>query len=136
MAEKNASPDSSTVDTPDAVEQKRTPTYGGNTLDVSRNKLNAMFENPLGGIPREQLMKDVDNFCAKFDLMEYNDCFRKGALVAQSPHAVQKMDDLSVQEKLLLEREHTHKWSQPKTLYYLVRQKRRLTNMIENTYTQ
>ena len=121
MAEKNESPGSSSVDAPDHVEQKRAPSYGGNTLDVSRNKLNAMFENPLGGIPREQLMRDVDDFCSKFDLMQYNDVFRKGALVAQNPQAVQKMDDLSDEEKNLLEREHTHKWSQPKTLYYLVR---------------
>jgi len=126
MAEKKESPGSSTVDSPDHVEEKRSPSYGGDSLDVSRNKLSAIFENPLGGIPREQLMKDVDDFCAKFDLMQYNDTIRKGALVAQSPHAVQNMDELTDQEKLYLEREHTHKWSQPKTLYYLVRQTSRL----------
>ena len=121
MAEKKESPGSSTLDAPDHVEEKRSPSYGGDKLDVSRNKLNAMFENPLGGIPRRQLMKDVDDFCAKFGLMQYNESFRKGALVAQNPQAVQNMDELSDQEKKVLEREHTHKWSQPKTLYYLVR---------------
>ena len=120
MAEEKEPSGSSTLDGPDHVEEKRSPSYGGDALDVSRNKLNAMFENPLGGIPREQLMKDVNDFCAKFDLMQYNDTFRKGALVAQNPHAVQSMGDLDDREKMLLEREHTHKWSQPKTLYYLV----------------
>ena len=87
---------------------------------LPRNKLSTMFENPLGGIPREQLFKDVDEFCQKWDLMEYQNVFRKGALVAQSPHAVQGMDDLTDEDKLVIEREHTHKWSQPKTLYWLV----------------
>ena len=80
-----------------------------------------MFENPLGGIPKDQLMADVDDFCAKFDLMSYNELFRKGALVAQSPHSVGNMTELSEDDKYHLEREHTNKWAQPKMLYYLVR---------------
>ena len=131
-AEKGNSPGSSTLDAPDHVEEKRTPSYGGDTLDVSRNKLNAMFENPLGGIPRDQLMRDVDEFCAKFNLMQYNESFRKGALVAQNPNSVKTMDELSDEEKNHLEREHTHKWSQPKTLYYLVRHHWQLPNQYVN----
>ena len=120
MAEKHDSPGSSSLDEPKHTEQERQPSYGADTMGADRSKLNAMFENPLGGIPREKLMQDVDEFCAKFDLMQYNDSFRKGALVAQNPQLVQNLDELTADEKMLLEREHTHKWSQPKTLYYLV----------------
>ena len=118
--EKKTSPGSSTLDGPDHNEKNRVPSYGGGSLDVSRDKLNAVFENPLGGIPRDQLMKDVDDFCAKHDLVEYNEVFRKGALVAQNPHSIRSMSELSEEDKLHIEREHTHKWSQPKMLYYLV----------------
>ena len=121
MAEKKrGSPSSSTLNGPEHGEKKTAPGYAADTQDVSRNKLNAMFENPLGGIPRDRLMADVDEFCAKFDLMKYNEAFRKGALVAQNPQAVQNMTELSNDDKHYLEREHTHKWSQPRTLYYLV----------------
>ncbi|KAK3176159.1 hypothetical protein OEA41_007482 [Lepraria neglecta] len=120
MAEKKDSLSSSTLNGTEQVEKKTAPGYAADTQDVSRNKLNAMFENPLGGIPRDQLMADVDEFCAKYDLMHYNETFRKGALVAQNPHSIQNMTELSDDDKYHLEREHTHKWSQPKTLYYLV----------------
>ena len=121
MDEKTTSPSSSTLNGHEHGEQKKTPGYVDNTQDVSRSKLNAMFENPLGGIPREKLMADVDDFCAKFDLMNYNELFRKGALVAQNPHSVSNMTELSEDDKYHLEREHTNKWAQPKMLYYLVR---------------
>ena len=120
MGEKKTSPSSSTLNGHDHAEQKKAPGYVPDTQDVSRNKLNAMFENPLGGIPRDQLMADVDEFCAKFDLMSYNELFRKAALVAQKPHSVSTMTELSEDDKYHLEREHTHKWAQPKMLYYLV----------------
>jgi len=78
MAEKKVSPGSSIVGGPEHVEKGG---YNANAEAVPRDKLNAMFENPLGGIPKEQLMADVDEFCAKYDLVEFNQSFRKGALV-------------------------------------------------------
>ena len=129
MAEKKDSPSSSILNGTEQVEKKTAPGYAADTHDVSRNKLNAMFENPLGGIPRDQLMADVDEFCAKYDLKNYNETFRKGALVAQNPHSIQNMTELSDDDKYHLEREHTHKWSQPKTLYYLVRSSHKYTRV-------
>ena len=94
--------------------------YAADADVVPRSRLNALFENPLAGIPRDQLFKDVDEFCNKFNLVDQREAFRKGALVAQSPHAAQDMDYLDEQDKAVLLREHTNKWDQPKTLYYLV----------------
>ena len=120
---KNSSPGSSTFAGGTEHEEKNSDNVGGYVADtevVPRSKLNALFENPLAGISREQLFKDVDDFCSKFNLMDHNEAFRKGALVAQNPHAAQDMDYLNDQDKAVLLREHTHKWDQPKTLYYLV----------------
>lgn len=92
---------------------KRSPT------DVNMEKLSAAFENPLAGIPREQLMKDVETFCKQFNLMEHIEDFKKGALISQSPENAQSLEQLSAEDKTTLEREHTHRWTQPWQLYWL-----------------
>lgn len=83
------------------------------------DNLSAVFENPLAVRTKEELMSDVETFCQKFDLMDFIDDFRKGALVAQSPRDAQHLTELSAEDKEVLEREHTHRWSQPFTLYWL-----------------
>lgn len=81
--------------------------------------LNAVFENPLAGIPREQLFKDVVEFCQKYNLMDHVETFKKGALISQDPASATSLPELSEHEREALEREHTHKWSQPWQLYFL-----------------
>lgn len=85
----------------------------------SSTQVTAVFENPLAGIPREQLFEDVDNFCSQYGLEEYRETFRKGALISQNPHAAQSLPELTDEEKKILEREVTHKWSQPWQLYFM-----------------
>lgn len=89
-------------------------------LDVQDQKLSAVFENPLAGLSKETLLKNVEEFCQQHELMDYIEVFRKGALIAQRPQAVQQMDDLTAADKEQIEREHTHKWDQPWMLYWLV----------------
>ncbi|KAL1971067.1 hypothetical protein VTN77DRAFT_18 [Rasamsonia byssochlamydoides] len=84
------------------------------------DKLNVVFENPLAGIPREQLLEDVERFCKQYNLEEHLDAFKKGALVSQNPAAAQDLVELTDEEKTALRREHTHKWHQPWQLYWLV----------------
>lgn len=64
-------------------------------------------------------MADVEEFCRKFDLMDFVEDFRKGALVAQSPDQTKHIPELSPADREILERETTHRWSQPFTLYWL-----------------
>lgn len=88
--------------------------------DVNIAKLSAIFENPLAGVPRAQLLSDVETFCKEFDLTDHLEEFKKGALIAQSPDTALDLTELSAEDKTLIEREHTHKWSQPFALYWLV----------------
>ena len=81
--------------------------------------LSAIFENPLKTRTKEQLMEDVDAFCQKFELTEFNEDFRKGALAAQNPDMVAKMPELNAEDKHIIERETTHRWSHPFMLYWL-----------------
>jgi hypothetical protein len=83
------------------------------------NNLNAVFENPLAGIPREQLLRDVEDFCSKYNLMADLEVFQRGALISQSPESATSIPELDETEREALTREHTHKWSQPWQLYFL-----------------
>ncbi|KAJ9207367.1 hypothetical protein DTO164E3_641 [Paecilomyces variotii] len=83
------------------------------------NKLSAVFENPLAGVPRERLFEDVEKFCKEFGLEEHVETFKKGALVSQNPSGAQDLVELSQEEKEFLRREHTNKWSQPWQLYFM-----------------
>ncbi|KAL9131954.1 MAG: hypothetical protein Q9217_000234 [Psora testacea] len=118
-AEKKGSPGSSTLDGHDHLERKDS-SYNVNPDAMPRDRLNAMFENPLQGIPKEHLMSHVDEFYSKFGLMQYNDSFRKGAFVAQNPPAIQSMDELSDEDKSHWERmdESANKGAQ---IFYLKR---------------
>ena len=87
--------------------------------DVNMEKLSATFENPLANIPKKQLLSDVETFCKQHNLQEYMDEFKRGALVAQSPSEAHTLHDLSSDDKVALEREQTHRWSQPWQLYWL-----------------
>lgn len=112
--EKATSDDSRTADNVENVEKAPKPGSGGK-LD----NLSAVFENPLSRRTKEELMADVEAFCQKFQLMDHIEDFRKGALVAQDPKNAPNMTELSTEDKEVIEREHTHRWSQPFTLYWL-----------------
>lgn len=89
-------------------------------IDVDEDNLSSAFENPLAGLSKEQLFQDVETFCRDNNLMDHVDAFRKGALVAQNPRNTASMAELTDEERIILDREHTHRWSQPLTLYWLV----------------
>ncbi|PPQ72132.1 hypothetical protein CVT25_008506 [Psilocybe cyanescens] len=88
-------------------------------IDLSNN-VQARIQNPLHGIPRNTLMKRVENFTREKGLEDKIDLFRKGALLAQSQKGFETMAELSESEKELLRRETTHRWSQPRDLYLTV----------------
>jgi len=79
--------------------------------------------NPLKGIPRDQLMRDVEAFCQEKGLEEHVHYFRKGALIAQNPAEFDDIDGpeaLDETEKQILRKEITHKWHMPWRLYLTI----------------
>lgn len=110
-----------------SYESERTATAVENTsarkksfVDVDQEKLSAAFENPLSGISKEQLLQEVESFCRDNNLSEHIDAFRRGALVAQNPDQMESISELTDDDRNVLRREVTHRWSQPLTLYWLV----------------
>lgn len=84
------------------------------TLSLSRIK------NPLAGVPKAQLLSDVEQFATEKDLTDISDLLKKGALVAQDPSSFETIPELDEADRIPLRREITHKWSQPRVLYYTV----------------
>ncbi|KAM0748331.1 hypothetical protein T439DRAFT_358883 [Meredithblackwellia eburnea MCA 4105] len=78
------------------------------------------IENPLLGIPREQLLKEVEAFANEKGLVDRLPMLRKGAILAQSPHAYDELDILDADEKAVIAREHSRKWDQSGMLIFAV----------------
>ncbi|KAH8701343.1 plastidic glucose transporter 4 [Phaeosphaeriaceae sp. PMI808] len=83
----------------------------------------AKLRNPLTGLTEEQVLADVETWCAEKGLTQDLDSFRKGALLArvgQREDGFEYVNILSEEEKGWLRHEITHRWSQPFMLYFLV----------------
>jgi hypothetical protein len=83
----------------------------------------AKLRNPLIGVTEEQVLADVEIWCAEKGLTKDLDSFRKGALIArvgQRDDGYEYVSILSEEEKEWLRHETTHRWSQPFMLYFLV----------------
>lgn len=89
-------------------------------IDPAAENINAKLANPLAGIPQDQLLRDGAAFARKHNLSHLENEFAKGAIVAQDPLGFENLDILTEEEKAVLRREQTHRWSQPFTLYWLV----------------
>ncbi|QRV82699.1 Sugar (and other) transporter [Ceratobasidium sp. AG-Ba] len=98
-----------------------TPTHDPkNQLYSGEKNVNAKLANPLAGITHAKLEEQALAFAHSHGLSAEADLIRKGALVAQDPLAFDSLSQLSESDKAELRREQTHRWDQPKTLYYLV----------------
>jgi hypothetical protein len=65
-------------------------------------------------------LRQVDEFVAEQSLQDISPLLRAGALVAQSPQDFEDIPELSEDDKVVLRREVTHKWSQPRALYFTI----------------
>lgn len=83
----------------------------------------ALLRNPLAGMSEEEVIRDVDAWVVEKGLAEYQEVFRKGALIArvgQREDGFEYVGQLNEEEKGLLRHEITHRWDHPFMLYFLV----------------
>ncbi len=78
------------------------------------------IRNPLKGIAKEVLLRQVEDFAAQRDLVEYLPTLKQGALLAQDPTVFDLSDLLDANARQALQDEVTHKWLQPKALYMTI----------------
>ncbi|KZP19995.1 hypothetical protein FIBSPDRAFT_955046 [Athelia psychrophila] len=88
-------------------------------LDVNEN-LAAKIKNPLYGIPRDRLIRNVEAFAAEKDLTDILPHLQKGAVLAQNPADFESLSELDSTDKDVIRHERGHKWSHPLTLYITV----------------
>ena len=85
--------------------------------------VSALLRNPLAGMSEGEIMRDVDGFVESKGLQEHRETFRKGAMLARVTQRVdgfEYLTALSEEEKEVIRRETTSRWSQPFMLYFLV----------------
>lgn len=91
------------------------------SLAALTENLEGEIKNPLRGIPRDQLLADVESFHRTKGLPEdVLPLLRKGALVAQSPADFETIEGLDEDDRRVLREEVTHRWKHPLALYYTI----------------
>lgn len=80
----------------------------------------AVVTNPLAGLSKEQLLRDVEVFAHEKGLLDDLEVLKRGALLAQRPAEFQQIDELSTEEKDAIHHENTHRWSHPLLLYMTI----------------
>lgn len=78
------------------------------------------IKNPLVGIPKEQLLQDVENYANEYGLVDILPLLKKGALVAQNPRNFEAIEELEEDERQALREEVTRRWKHPFLLYYTI----------------
>ncbi|KAL0568184.1 hypothetical protein V5O48_013806 [Marasmius crinis-equi] len=84
------------------------------------NNVNAKIQNPLHGIPKGKLLSQVQDFTREKGFEELLPVFQKGALLAQNPGKFEEIAELDEADREVIRREVTHKWSQPRELYFTI----------------
>ncbi|KAH7882035.1 hypothetical protein F5I97DRAFT_1931760 [Phlebopus sp. FC_14] len=87
---------------------------------VLASNLNARLENPLRGVPLDQLIDDVEAFAKEKGLGHILPQLKKGALLAQDSTCYTTRSEFTPEERLVLDNEVKHKWRQPGALYYMI----------------
>ncbi|KAF4625909.1 hypothetical protein G7Y89_g12255 [Cudoniella acicularis] len=112
-----------------ALSRSEDEKYRGDEIELQPNHVNlnanleAKIQNPLAGITKSALLRQVDEFAKEKDLVEILQYLRKGALVAKDPANYEDIDGpetLDEDEIESLRNEVLHKWRQPIALYFTI----------------
>jgi len=118
----------------DSVDQE---SQTASEINLNSN-IEARIKNPLAGIPRAQLLRNVEVFAQEKGLTEELPILSKGAVrksrivstdvtcahattaVAQSPADFETLDVLDESDRDIIRYEYAHRWSHPFTLYMTI----------------
>lgn len=73
------------------------------------NNTSGRIKNPLADKSEKELLQDVAQFAARYDLVDITDLLKKGALVARDPANFEQLN-LTSDERDSLRDEVVHKW--------------------------
>jgi sugar porter (SP) family MFS transporter len=89
-------------------------------LAAETSNVTGEIKNPLAGIPKAQLMQDVENFAHEYELTDILPDLQKGALIAQSPHHIDNIRELDEDDRRVLHEEQTNRWKHPRIVYFTI----------------
>ncbi|KAE8145652.1 hypothetical protein BDV25DRAFT_144448 [Aspergillus avenaceus] len=94
----------------------------GTAAERARRNINAKLANPLAGYSYEELRRQGINFAVQHKMGDEEDirAFAIGAVLAQMPEKFTSVPDLKPEEAEILQKEFTHRWSQPWTMYLVI----------------
>jgi hypothetical protein len=96
---------------------------GGSRMAASaKQRLSAKLANPLAGKSHAELEEMGARYAKQHQLGEEEDirAFQKGACLAQDPQKYGQVAGLTGPELDVLEKEFSHRWSQPRLLYLVI----------------
>jgi hypothetical protein len=82
----------------------------------------AKMANPLAGLSPERLAAMGEEYCQRHGITAEEDvrAFRLGAMIAGDMNKFDTVNGLTEREMDVLQRETTHKWSNPSMLYWVI----------------
>ena len=78
------------------------------------------IKNPLADLTKNQVLRNVEEFAAEYNVTDILPELKKGALIARDPTEFETVADLTELELTALRDEVNHKWRQPKSLYFTI----------------
>ncbi|KAK9370563.1 hypothetical protein V1509DRAFT_616184 [Lipomyces kononenkoae] len=84
------------------------------------NNVGGEIKNPLAGVPKDQLVSDVESFAEAYGLEDQKSLLIKGALAAQNPSNIYNIPELDENDCRVLAEETTHRWKHPKMVYFTI----------------
>lgn len=105
-------PSGSSSEKPTSVHEEEAPSYPA--------AVNSKLAHPLAGYSHAQLIDMGAAYARDHGMEDLQEEFSKGALLAQDGGAFETMPLLTEEDRVVLRREITHKWSHPKQLYHMV----------------
>ncbi|POV97953.1 hypothetical protein PSTT_14755 [Puccinia striiformis] len=82
-------------------------------------EVSAKLDNPLGGFTIEELSQQAEEFCQANGLEEHAEVFKRGAILAADQQNLDRVPNLTEDERRFIEYETTHRWKQPLLMYYI-----------------
>lgn len=101
---------------------KRNRQISISAAERERLRANAKLANPLARFSHAELEDMGEKYAMKHQMGDREDirAFQKGAILAQDPMKYKSVQGLRPDELVVLEKEFTHKWSQPKLMYIVI----------------
>jgi hypothetical protein len=90
--------------------------------DKQRLEASQKLANPLAGLSLERLGAMGEEYARTTGTTEEEDirAFRLGAMLASNQGSLDSIADLTPREREVIDREETHKWSNPMMLYWVI----------------